>query len=83
MHGVPNPSLHLTCEYRVQYERLGDSPLPWADFSNAMALAHVIPYLREFISNMTNRLPFPVLIIPPINTYGMIKEYEASLAAPS
>lgn len=76
MHGVENPLFKFSCEFVARYERQGDDSMQWQDFGNATALAHIIPYLREFISNMTNRLPAPVLMIDPINTNTMIEDYE-------
>ena len=35
-----------------------------------------IPYLREFVSNMTNRMPVPILCLPPVNAFAMVDDYE-------
>lgn len=75
MHGIEKPVFKLTCQFIVRYTRRDDS-MAWKDFSSAIALAHIIPYLREYVSNITNRLPAPVLILDPINTHAMIAEYE-------
>ncbi len=40
-------------------------------------LAHVIPYVREFVQNNTTRMPVPTLVMDPINTLSLFKEYEA------
>ena len=40
-----------------------------------MALTHIIPYLREYVSHTTNRLPAPVLMLDPTNTEAMIADY--------
>ena len=76
MHGVEKPLFRFTSDFVAHYVRKGDKGLAWKDFSSAMALAHIIPYLREFVSNMTNRLPTPALILPPINAYAMIEDFE-------
>lgn len=76
MHGVENPLFRFTCEFVARYTRSDDAEMAWKDFSSAMALAHIIPYLREYVSNTSNRLPTPVLMLDPINTYWMIEEYE-------
>lgn len=76
MHGVESPLFNFTCDFIARYVRQGDESMAWSSFSSAMALAHIIPYLREFISNITNRLPAPVLMIDPINTIAMIEDYE-------
>lgn len=76
MHSIEKPLFNFTCEFFVRYTRQDDTSMAWKDFSSAMALAHIIPYLREYVSNITNRLPASVLILPPINTNAMIAEYE-------
>ena len=76
MHGVEKPLFKFTCDFIVRYERKSADSMPWKAFGSAMALAHVIPYLREFVSNMTNRLPAPVLLLDPINTHVMVEEFE-------
>ncbi len=79
MGEIKAPLFRLLCDFGVFYRRQDDATMAWDDFSDAAALAHVIPYLREFISNMTNRLPIQPLILPPINTNIMISEYLKTL----
>lgn len=76
MHGIEKPLIAFTCEFVVQYVRRGEDSMQWKDFSSATALAHIIPYLREFVSNITNRLPTPVLMLDPVNTNAMLKDFE-------
>ena len=75
MYGIENPLFKFTCQFIARYTRQDDS-MAWKDFTSAIALAHIIPYLREFVSNITNRLPAPVLMLNPINTHAMVAEYE-------
>jgi hypothetical protein len=76
MHGIEKPLFRFTCDFIARYERKSDQGMAFKDFSSAMSLAHIIPYLREFVSNMTNRLPAPVLMLDPINAYVMISDFE-------
>ena len=76
MHGVAKPLFKFTCDFIVQYVRHDDSSMAWKDFSSAMALAHIVPYLREYVSSTTARLPAPMLMLDPINTNAMIADYE-------
>ena len=76
MHGIETPLFKFTCEFLARYTRRDDANMAWNEFTSAMALAHIIPFLREYVSNITNRLPAPVLILPPINTHAMIADYE-------
>ena len=76
MHGIDKPIFNFTCEFFARYTRQDDAGMAWKDFTSAMALAHIIPYLREYVSNITNRMPTPILMLNPINTHAMIAEYE-------
>lgn len=40
-----------------------------------VALAHLIPFLREFVANLTMRSLFPKLVLPPVNTADLMKDY--------
>lgn len=77
LYGVENPLFQFTCDFLARYERDPEQEnMQWKDFGSAVALAHIIPYLREFVSNMTNRLPVPVLMLNPINTHAMVENFE-------
>ena len=76
MHGVEKPLFQFTCEFIAHYTRKDDASMAWNEFTSAMALAHIIPYLREYVSNITNRLPAPVLMLDPLNTHVMLADYE-------
>jgi len=76
MHGLEKPLFKLTCLFAVRYQKDSDQSMPWEKFIPATTLAHIIPYLREFVSNMTDRLPVQVLILPPINAHALFAAYE-------
>jgi hypothetical protein len=78
MYGIDNPKFRLEAKFLAQYNRKNDvdEGLPWESFSDGMALAHVIPYLREFISNITGRMPLPPLYIRALNTYRLVEEFH-------
>ena len=76
MHQIENPVFKFTCEFIARYTRRDDSSMTWENFTSPLAFAHVIPYLREYVSNITNRLPTSVVILKPMNTYAMIADYE-------
>ena len=89
MCGIEKPPFEFKSSFLAHYSREESSNMTWEEFNDAMALAHVIPFLREFISNMTTRMPTPVLMLPPINVFVLISEYEkqklaeASAASPA
>lgn len=81
MSGIEKPLFDFRCNFLVIYERAENAAMTWQDFSNAIALSHVVPYLREFVSNVTNRMPVPVLILPPMNVNLMLADFEFQKAA--
>lgn len=44
------------------------------EFSKVHAPAHIFPYIRELISNLTIRAGVPPLILPPINLHKLIEK---------
>ena len=80
MGGQKNSPCEFTCTFRGTYARPEDASMPWEQFKDAIAVAHLVPYVREFLSNMTNRLPLPVLMLPPTNAYRLVGDYARQLA---
>lgn len=81
MHGMEKPLFSFTCSFVARYSRTDESNMTWSEFSDVMAVTHIIPYLREYISNMTTRLPAPVLMLNPINVHGLVSQYKANQKA--
>ena len=83
MHKVDCPPFYFTCTFCAQYATVQqEKNMAWDEFSDVMAMAHVIPYIREFVSNMTNRMPgVPPLMLPPVNVAVLIEDYAESLKA--
>lgn len=80
MHGVETPPLDFKATFYLEYKRLENASMAWSDFKNPMVLAHAIPYLREFVTNMTARMPVPALILDPVNTILLYQRYKATLS---
>ncbi len=76
MQGVQNPPCKFQCMFAVTYTRPPDANMKWEEFKDHVAVAHIIPYVREFVSNITGRLPLSVLMVPPVNTYQLLREYQ-------
>lgn len=75
MGGVENPPFEFKCSFVAHYSREEDSAMSWDEFTDAMALTHIVPFLREFLSNMTNRMPMPTLILPPTNVFVLLDDF--------
>lgn len=41
-------------------------------FAKEHAPAHLVPFMREIVANITSRTPYP-LILPPVNVLALIK----------
>ncbi len=80
MKGVENPPFSFTATYAVSYLRAADASLSWEEFNNGFILSHVLPYFREFVTSVTQRLPVPPVYIPPTNIKALLAEYEQSNA---
>ena len=81
MSGVENPPFQMTFTLGSIYTRPPDANMEWDELTDAIVLAHLIPFVREFVASMSIRLPTPELMIPPINTYVMLNAYEESVKA--
>ena len=78
MDKMDSPPCRFDCTFIATYTRPEDAAMQWEEFKDHVAVAHLIPYVREFVSNMTTRLPLSVLMIPPINTTKMLAEFRGS-----
>ena len=78
MHDVENPPCTFSCKYRAIYQRDPDSAGNWNELKDHVVLAHLVPFLREFICTVTMRTPLTALMIAPINTSRLIEEYKSS-----
>lgn len=78
MDKVENPPCRFDCTFVATYTRPENANMQWEDFKDHIAVAHLVPYVREFVSNMTARLPLLVLMIPPLNTNRMMIDFRKS-----
>ena len=76
MKGIDNPPCHFTCTYLATYIRPAEAAMTWDEFKDHLAVAHLVPYVREFISNITTRLPLSTLMLPPLNAHHLVRNYR-------
>jgi preprotein translocase subunit SecB len=77
MQGIDKPPCVLKCTFVAVYSRTPESNMQWSEFTDVMAVTHLIPYVREFVSSVTLRMPIKELILPPINVNILVAEYQA------
>ena len=78
MHNTENPPCRFDFTFVATYTRPDNAVMQWEEFKDHVAVAHLVPYVREFVSNMTTRLPLLVLMIPPMNTSKMLADFLSS-----
>jgi len=80
MQGVEKPPCTFVCTFVARYTRKPDSNMSWGEFTDVMTVMHMIPYVREFISSVSLRLPIKELILPPTNVNALVADYKARQA---
>ena len=80
MHGVADPVCTLRCTFLAIYSKAASSPLNWSEFTDGLAVAHMVPFVREFIATTTNRMPVPPLMIRPVNAFMLVEDYQKRMA---
>lgn len=76
MYGIEDPACEFTCSFSAQYRRLDSASMTWEEFTDGMALAHVIAYLREFVMNVTTRSPLQRIFLRPVNAHAFVLRYD-------
>lgn len=77
MDGIKKPIFNLKCSFLAVYS--ADTPKDYDILKNYIVIAHLIPYLREYVSNLTSRMPGPCLMLDPINTTQLWDTYEKKM----
>ena len=56
-----------------------NSPMSLTDFAQGYAPAHMVPFAREFIADITTRSPLPTLRVCPINVLALLTKKASSM----
>lgn len=83
MGGVEKPACALECTFGIVYSRTDESQMTWGKVSDGLVLTHLVPYVREFVSSVTLRMPLPALILQPTNISLLLEEYRLRQAKSS
>jgi preprotein translocase subunit SecB len=76
MQGVEDAPYSFTCSFVASYTRSENSNMKWEEFKDGLIVAHILPYVREFVSSVSLRLPLAPLVLPPINAFLLVENYE-------
>ena len=75
--GIKGSPLLFQFAMAALYKREGENSMPFDDLEDHVLLAHIIPFVREFVANMTSKLPgHNQLLLPLINTKGLLDEWK-------
>jgi len=83
MQDVEDAPYSFTCSFVASYTRTEDSNMKWDEFKDGLIVAHILPYVREFVSSVSLRLPVSPLVLPPINALILVENYEKRIASVS
>jgi hypothetical protein len=75
-HKIEHPLVEATFRFRILYAGEGDLESVWGTLKDEIILAHCIPYVREFLSSMTSRMPVPPLVIEMVIAYCMFRRFK-------
>jgi len=73
---VPDPKLEFRFTYALTYRAEQGTEAVWAGFKDPIILAHVVPYIREFLSSTTSRMLVPTLRLHVVNAHAMFERYR-------
>ncbi len=76
MHGIVDPACTLKCTFAAIYSKPEGSGVSWSEFGDGLAVAHMVPFVREFIASTTNRMPLPPLMLRPVNAFVLVEKYQ-------
>jgi hypothetical protein len=76
MHDIEDPCCLMRCSYGARYFRTANAHMGWNEFTDGIALSHVLAYVREFVMNITTRSTLPRLFLDPINAYALVAAYN-------
>jgi preprotein translocase subunit SecB len=58
------------------YSKPEGSSVNWSEFSDGLAVAHMVPFVREFIASTTDRMPLTPLVFRPVNAFVLVENYQ-------
>ena len=73
------PEIDLAFTLAGFFDKSEEGKLSLRVFAESMAPAHLIPFVREMIVNITSRSPLPTLHISPINVNSLVDAGIGSL----
>jgi hypothetical protein len=76
MSGMAVSACSFNCKFSIEYS-LDDEPNNWDRLKDHVVIAHVLPFLREFVWNVTVRMPIGGVMINPLNTLLLLEEFKS------
>ena len=70
------PVFELSCSFVGVYRAGSPANMDLDTFLQDFAPAHLLPYIREYISSITLRAGIPPILLPPLNIKAILKTPE-------
>lgn len=67
------PPIDFRFVLHAHFESGSEPNLPLEEFAGKQAPAHLMPYVRELVSNITSRSALPTLNLGPVNIVALIE----------
>lgn len=80
MCGIENPVCIFKCTFSIRYSSGGD-PGCLDALKDHVIIAHILPFLREFVWNTTMRMPVAGLMMRPVNAVQLIDRFKRTQEA--
>ena len=74
------PDIDLNLRLVGKFEKTGEGGMSLEEFAKHNGPAHLVPFARELIANITMRSPLPILNIGPINVIALVERGIAKFA---
>ena len=74
MFRVARPLIAFSCVYHMRYSGDAEGRMRLKEH---IVVAHAIPYLREFVANLTMRSELPVLMMDPVNAVNLFNDFSS------
>jgi len=81
MTGIDKPACTFTCKFSIEYSAKGEST-DWSLVKDHIIVAHVLPFIREFMWNITMRMPIDGVMIHPVNAHQLVDRFRAARGEP-
>lgn len=82
LDSVGNSAANLKCSFVGLFSVTEEQNMSLAEFLEYNAAAHLLPFIREHVANLTIKAGLPPVYLPPYNMKALIEEGSGKLLIP-